>query len=99
MLRRLLSFGIRSYVGGPAKSWVFTSGLALLMGMISKATSKTEVIDLSSTKPGDRILIEHLDITHKQQIKDQKRTKKSDKVLLKNAKRQKKAAKKLARRS
>lgn len=99
MLRRLLTLGVRSYVGGPAKSWVFTSAAAMLFRLITKATSKKEIIDLSNTKPGDRIVIEHLDITHKQQIKGQKRVKKSDKVLLKEAKREKKAAKKLARQS
>ena len=99
MLRRLMTMAVRGYVRGPAKSWVFTSGAMLLWRQVSKATRRSEVIDLSNTRPGDKIVIEHLNITHKQQMKDAKRSKKDDKSSAKAAKQDRKAAKKLARQS
>ena len=80
MFRRILSLAVRSYVRGPARSWVFTSGAMLLLRAIKRVTRKSDVIDLSRSKPGDRFVIEHLDVTHKQQMKDQKRARKADKA-------------------
>lgn len=80
MFRRLLTFAVRSYVRGPARSWIFTSGAMLLWRAVTRAGGKKEIIDLSRTKPGDRYVIEHLDITHKQQIKDLKRSRRADKL-------------------
>ena len=97
MLRTLLTWGVRGTVGGPAKSWVFTSAAMLIWGLVTKQASKTQLVDLSNTRPGDRILIEHLDITRKQQMKDLKKAKKNDKALMKAEKRDRRAAKKLAR--
>ncbi len=86
MFRKLLVLAVRGTVRGPAKSWLFTSGALMAMRAIQSKTAKTEVIDLSKTKPGDRILIEHLDITHKQQIKSIKAAKKAEKQATKAAK-------------
>lgn len=99
MIRRLLVMGVRGYVGGPAKSWVFTTSALVLWRMLSRATAKNELIDLSDSKPGDRFTIRHLDITRKQQIKDLKRAKKADKATAKMVRRDQRAAKKLARQS
>ncbi|MFT7598206.1 MAG: hypothetical protein ACI8TP_001127 [Acidimicrobiales bacterium] len=97
MFRKLLTLAVRGTVKGPAKSWVFTSAAAMLWGFVTKKASKKELIDLSKTRPGDKIIIEHLDITHKQQMKQLKRSKKDDKLLAEEAKRDRRAAKKLAR--
>lgn len=78
MLTRLVKFGIRKGIGGPARSWIFTSGFMALFRFAKNRTGRREVLDLSATKPGDKIVIEHLDITHKQQIKQIKSEKKSD---------------------
>lgn len=75
MFRRLLTWGLRSYIGGPAKSWIFTSAAMLLMRLVRSNTGRRELVDLSSTKPGDTILIEHLPISHKKQIKSMKKEK------------------------
>jgi hypothetical protein len=77
MFRKLLAYTVRGYVRGPAKSWIFTSGALMLARFVQSKTAKTEIIDMSKTKPGDRILIEHLDITHAEQIKAQKAAKKA----------------------
>ncbi len=94
MLKRLLTFGIQRAIGGPAKSWVFTSGAMTLYRLVKKQTGRREVIDLSASAPGDKFIIEHLPITHKEQMKEMKRTKKSDKKLAKAEKASAKATKK-----
>lgn len=90
MLAKLLTLIVRSVVRGPAKSWVFTSGALGLARFAKKTTGRRELIDLSDTKPGDRIVIEHLHVTHKEQLKDEKLAKKA-------TKRDKKAVKKAVR--
>lgn len=98
MLQRLLSFGLQRVIGGPGRSWIFTSGAMALWRLISSQTGRRETIDLSNTKPGDKILIEHLPITHKEQIKLEKVAKKSDKKAAKVAKGTAKDGKKTAKR-
>ena len=77
MFRRLAMWGIRAYIGGPAKSWVFTSAALLAIRLVKSVGGRKELIDLSSTKPGDTILIEHLPISHKRQIKQMKKEKRA----------------------
>ncbi len=88
MFRRLILWGLRSYIGGPAKSWVFTSAALLLMRVVRSASGRRELIDLASIKPGDTVVIEHLPISHKRQIKQFKKDKKA-------AKRARRAARRL----
>ena len=101
MLTKIVKFAIRRGINGPARSWIFTSGFMALFRFAKGKTGRREVIDLSSTKPGDRILIEHLDITHKQQIKQIKaekkagtRTAKAEKVAAKQLKKELRRARK-----
>ncbi len=97
MLQRILSFGLQRVIGGPGRSWIFTSGAMALWRLISSQTGRRETIDLSNTKPGDKILIEHLPITHKQQMKAEKVAKKSDKKAMKAAKASAKDSKKTSK--
>lgn len=92
MLSKLVKLAISKGIGGPARSWVFTSGFMALFRFAKGKTGRRETLDLSATKPGDKIVIEHLDITHKQQIKQFKGEKKVDK---RNAKADKARAKQL----
>lgn len=69
MFERLLALGVRLLVKGPAKSWIYTSAALALIRSVQKKTGRQQTVDLSRTKPGDRILIEHLPITHKEQMK------------------------------
>ncbi len=87
MFRKLLVWGVRLSFVGPGKSWLFSSAALMAMKMVKSVSTKTEVIELSKSKPGDRIIIEHLDITHAQQLKAQKSAKKADKRANKDAKR------------
>lgn len=75
MFRRLLIWAVRAYIGGPAKSWVFTSGALLAVRLVRSTTGRRELIDLSSIKPGETMMIEHLPISHKKQIKEIKQSK------------------------
>lgn len=94
MLTRLVKLGIRKGIGGPARSWVFTSGFLALFRFAKNRTGRREVLDLSATKPGDKIVIEHLDITHKEQIKQIKTSKKSEKSRAKQLKKELRRARK-----
>ncbi len=79
LFSRLALRGLQSYIGGPARSWVFVGAFQLLLRYVSNQSGKREVIDLSGSAPGDKIVIEHLDITHGEQIKQIKKQKKADK--------------------
>jgi len=87
MLARILSFAVRRLVGGPAKSWLITSGSLAFFRFVKGRMGRRELIDLSKSKPGDKFVIEHLSITHKQQIKEMKSEKKASKRALKASKR------------
>lgn len=78
MFRRLLVWGLRSYVGGPAKSWIFTSAALGLLRLVRSTTGRREIVDLSSVKPGQKIVIEHLPISHRRQMRDFRRTKRAE---------------------
>lgn len=99
MFRRILTWAVRSFVRGPGKSWVFTSGALSLARFAKARTGRRQVIDLSRTKPGDKILIEHLPVTHKQQIKAEKVAKRSAKTAKKTEKKALKASSRGGRRS
>lgn len=99
MLSKLVKLVIRKGIGGPARSWIFTSGFMALFRFARGKTGRRETLDLSATKPGDKIVIEHLDITHKQQIKQFKGEKKAEKRSVKVDKTRAKQLKKELRRA
>lgn len=86
MLRQLLKYAIRATVRSPGKSWVYTSAAMLLLRVVSRSIERKELIDLSTTKPGDRLIIEHLEISHAEQMKQLKRERKSERKAAKQAK-------------
>lgn len=75
MFRRLILMAVRSYIGGPAKSWVFTTLALMAVRLIRRVGGRREIIELSPIKPGQTIVIEHLPISHKRQMKDFKQAK------------------------
>ena len=99
MLSKLLSFAVRKTVRGPAQSWVFTSGVLMVYRWAKRRTGRRELVELTDIKPGDRYVIESLRVTHGEQLKDEKRAKKSSKLNAKDQKRAIKAARKAAKRS
>lgn len=89
-MQRLLLWGLRRYIGGPARSWVFTSLAVLGMRAAKSVVGRRELIDVGDVKPGQKIVIESLPISHKKQIKtfkaDGKAAKKAAKATKKDAK-------------
>ena len=69
---------VRSYIGGPARSWIFTSGAMLVFRLAKSVLGRRELIDISDVKPGQTLLIEHLPISHERQMKDIKRSKREE---------------------
>lgn len=101
MIERALVLLIGRYIKGPARSWIYTSlGLMALRFLRSKIGSR-EVVELTASKPGDRIVIEHLGVDHKTQIRQlaaiAKRDRKAEKKLARAAKRDHKADKQVER--
>ncbi len=80
---RLIASGVNSFIKGPAGSWVFSTAAIATFNFIRGRAGKREIIDLSGAGVGSKYVIEHLPITHKEQMKQMKA----------EAKRQKKAAK------
>lgn len=90
MLAKVVDLFIRRTVKGPAQSWLFTSAIMLLLGWAKKATLKTQTVELENLRPGDKYLIENLNVTHGEQLKAEKATKKAAKKERKALKRKKK---------
>ncbi|MDH3293025.1 MAG: hypothetical protein OER95_01735 [Acidimicrobiia bacterium] len=75
MLIRLFQFALSRYVRSPARSWVITAVATLLLRLVRSTVGRRELIDVSNIKPGEMIIIEHLPVTHKQQMKNEKKAK------------------------
>lgn len=86
-MERLIQWGVRRYVGGPGRSWLFTTVAVLGYRAVRSTTGRREIIDIGSVGKGQKIVIEHLPVTHRQQLKDAKVAKRS-------AKKEKRATKK-----
>lgn len=99
MLTRLFKFAVARGIGGPGRSWVYASGFMTLLRFAIRATGRRGVSERLSTKPGDTIVIEHLEITHKQQMKQIRAQKKADKQYKKHQVAQAKQFKKDVRRA
>ena len=93
-MQRAVIWAIRRYTGGPGRSWVWTSLALLGLRVVRSATGRRELIDISSVKPGQQIVIEHHTISHGKQIKQFKAEKK---VADRAARAERKSAKRAAR--
>lgn len=100
MLEKLLALAVRSYVKGPAKSWLYSSAAIVGLRAVRSATGRRPVVETVKLKPGKQYVIEQVSTTHKAQIssakveaKGIKAAKKAEKRAHKQAKKVKKAAK------
>jgi len=104
MFLRAVLWSIRRYVKGPGRSWIYTMLATWGWRQVKKRTAKTALIDTQSLKPGTRLMIEHLPVSHRKQIKAEKRAgkaaeaeakmaRKAEKVAVKAEKREAQAAK------
>lgn len=92
MLQRLLVWSVHRYIGGPGKSWISTSVTLLVLRLLRKSTGRRQLVDTGSIKPGQRIVIDHLNVTHKQQLGEAKRERKAVKRARRRAKREARAS-------
>lgn len=79
MSRRLLLWAVRSFVGAGSNSWVYTSATLLGLRMADSVRGRRAVVERLSIPPGHVVVVDHLRISHKQQIKDMKRAKRQAK--------------------
>jgi len=75
MLQRLLVWAVRSYVRGPGRSWVYTSLALWMVRLVRRVTGRRPVVERLSVSPGQNLTIDHLQVSHRSQIKDEKRAK------------------------
>ncbi|MEM7271613.1 MAG: hypothetical protein AAF547_00910 [Actinomycetota bacterium] len=87
MFRRLVIWAVRSYIGGPARSWIFTSAAVLALRLVRSTTGRQELVDLSSVKPGQTLIIEHLPISHRRQIRDLRQERKAQRRIARRIRR------------
>ncbi len=90
MIERLIRWGVPRYLGGPSRSWVFTSVALLGYRLAKRSTGRREIIDIGSVGKGKQIVIDHVPDSHAKQLKGEKKAKKA-------AKRDKRAARKVRR--
>ena len=95
MISRLALWGFRRYMGGTSRSWVFTAAAMLGIRAIKSVTGRRELVDTGDIKPGRRVEIEHLQISHRRQIRELK----SQRKTARNVAKAEKAAAKEARRA
>ena len=69
MSKKLLFWLLRIYFGGKQKSWLIVSVVALMLRVGKSLFGRSESVDLSKVKPGQRLVIEHLSTTHKADIR------------------------------
>lgn len=73
MIQRLVAWAIQSYIRGPSRSWIYTSLALWAIRLIRRVTGRRPVTETLSVSPGQKVTIEALDVTHRRQIKDEKR--------------------------
>jgi len=94
---RLLVWAIRRYAKRPGQAWVLTTVALIGMRAARSILGRRELIDVGRIKPGETVLIQNLEISHRQQMKTFKAEEKEAKRARKAAKRDESAQKRSAR--
>ena len=79
MIERLIVWGIGRAVCGPGRGWIWTALAVRGLRMVRSTTGRREVVDIGKLKPGERVVIEHREISHGKQIKQFKAQAKAEK--------------------
>lgn len=90
MIERLIRWGVPRYLGGPSRSWLFTSLALAGYRLAKRGTGRRQIVDVGPVGTGKKIVIEHVPETHAHQIKGEKRARRA-------AKRENRRAKKVRR--
>ena len=96
-MERLIRYGVRRFIGGPGRSWVVTSLAVLAFRFVRSTVGRREVVDVGGVARGQKIVIEHLAITHGEQLREEKQLKRAGKRTRKASRRAAKADKRAAR--
>jgi hypothetical protein len=88
MLNRLVRLLLIRYAGGPARAALYLGGLSAARRILQPKP----LVESLRVRPGERYVVEHLSISHKDQIRQFKREEKE-------ARRARKTARKAARRT
>lgn len=99
MIRRLVYWGISRYSGGPGRAWVYTSIAELGLRASRRLRGRHPVRDTSKVKRGQMVVIEHLGVSHAEQIRSIKRDRRAAKRAARTARREARAAARVARRA
>lgn len=97
-MERLLRYAVNRYIGGPNRSWLYTSIAVLGYRFIRSTMTRKEIVEIGGVGRGQKLVIEHLPVTHAEQIKEEKKARKVERRQLKVEKRQLKTEKKVRRR-
>ena len=79
LFRRLAQRVLSAYLGGTGRSWLITTAVAMLFRLVRANVGRRELIDVSDIKPGEMIIIEHLPVSHKDQLKQEKKDRRAAK--------------------
>lgn len=79
MIERMLIWGISRVAGGPGRAWIWTAIALRGLRMVRSATGRRPVVDAGTVRPGQRLIIEHREISHGKQIKQFKAKAKEEK--------------------
>ena len=77
MLQRVLVWIVRTYIRGPGRSWIYTSLALWMLRLVKRVTGPHAVVERLQVYPGQHLTIDHLEISHRAQIKDEKRKRRS----------------------
>jgi len=77
LLLRLVQRALSWYLGGSGRSWLLTTAIAMLFRLVRANVGRRELIDVSDIKPGEMIVIELLPESHNQQLKQEKKDRRS----------------------
>lgn len=97
MIRRIIKLFARTRGGSRTSGLVYATVALAAYDALTSRTGKQELVDISHLKPGETIVIQSLDVSHKEQIKQEKRDHKQDKRAVKQAEREAKVARKEAK--
>lgn len=97
-MERIIQWGVRRYLGGPGRSWLFTTLAVFGYRAVRSAMGRKELVDVGGIGKGQKIVIEHLSVTHGQQLKEEKDERRTAKKAKRSARRSARSIKRVARR-
>lgn len=80
MIERLIVLAVRRYVGGPARSWVFSAVAVLGYRFVRGRMGRREIVEIGGVGKGRKIVIEHVPETHATQLKTERKVKRAAKA-------------------